>query len=116
MRRHVLRALSLAAALCVAGCDSFATAPADFDQGNIGGTNSTLRISNQTAASMTVYFSPCTDPEYGPPRGTVNSYSQRSWTVQPGCWDVAVDASGFSFGDERITIAPSQTYTLEYSP
>ena len=110
------RLLLLCTALVLAGCDSFATAPADFDEGNVGGSNGTLRISNQTWAQMTVYFSPCTQADYGPARGTVNSYSARSWTVQPGCWDVDVAASGFSFSPQRITIDPSQTYTIEYSP
>lgn len=110
------RVLLLLATLALAGCDSFATEPADFDQGNVSGGNATLRISNQTWAPMTVYFSPCTQSDYGPARGTVNEYSQRSWTVQPGCWDVDVSASGFNWTPERISLESNQTYILTYNP
>lgn len=103
-------------ALALAGCDSFATAPEGFTEGNVGGSTPTLRIVNGTSSSMTVYFSPCSQPDYGPARGTIAAYGERSWRLEAGCWDVDVYVPPYNFAPERLTLSANQVNTLSYSP
>jgi hypothetical protein len=78
----------LAVALVAAACNG-GTGPESCN-------GTCLVVSNQSELSVIhVYVRPCTDAVWGEDRlsgGVIPSNDEREWSINPGCWDVLMQA------------------------
>lgn len=84
--KHIRRFTAALVMMTLAACGDSSTGPS---------AQTALVVEN--ASPQTIYivnFGPCTDPTWGPDRlgatETIAAGAERSWTVQPGCYDVRV--------------------------
>lgn len=116
MSRLRLFVLALALTL-VAGCEELATGiEALEDLEELDGSATLVLINSTTTSVYFVYISECSSSDWGPDRlgasETIAVNASRSWTLDPGCWDVRAEFSDDGYAETSVTLGAGEEYTL----
>lgn len=110
--KHPLRAIALLPLLLAACGDS--TGP---------GSNATIVIHNGSSSTiMAVEYAKCSDDEWGPDRlpggEVIAPGASRSFSVEPGCWDVSASNGGnwVEWYDNALAAGESETFNATSFP